>query len=87
VRITATVVDDRVRLSVIDRGPGILRDNHARIFHLFERLGGTDGLGSGIGLPIAQRAAELMGTRVRVESEFGEGSTFCVDLPRARGAS
>jgi signal transduction histidine kinase len=85
VRISAVLVGDRVRVSVSDRGPGILRDNQARIFHLFERLDRTDELGSGIGLPIAQRAAELMGSRVRVESELGEGSTFSVDLPPARG--
>jgi signal transduction histidine kinase len=87
VRIGATVTGDRVRLSVTDRGPGILRDNQARVFHLFERLGRDDVAGSGIGLPIAQRSAELMGTRVRLESELGEGSTFSIELPLARGAS
>lgn len=85
VHISAPLAGDRVRLTVSDRGPGILRDNQARIFHLFERLGHTETPGSGIGLPIAQRAAELMGSRVRVESELGEGSSFTVELPQARG--
>ncbi len=85
VHISAPLAGDRVRLTVSDRGPGILRDNQARIFHLFERLGHTATPGSGIGLPIAQRAAELMGSRVRVESELGEGSSFTVELPQARG--
>jgi len=87
VRIGAALVGDRVRVAVSDKGIGILRDNQARIFHLFERLDRSDSLGSGIGLPIAQRAAELMGTRIRVDSELGEGSIFSIDLPAARGMS
>jgi signal transduction histidine kinase len=87
VHIGGARIGDRVRVSVSDRGPGILRDNQARIFHLFERLDRTDVRGNGIGLAIAQRAAELMGTRVRIESELGEGSTFSVDLPPAHAIS
>ncbi|MBI3569172.1 MAG: CHASE3 domain-containing protein [Gemmatimonadetes bacterium] len=76
--------DGRVQIVVRDEGIGILRDYHARIFGLFERLEPETHSGSGIGLPIAQRAAELLGSRVRVESEPDQGSEFIFDLPVAR---
>jgi signal transduction histidine kinase len=67
---------------VRDNGVGILRDDQARAFDLFERLGRDDTAGHGIGLPIAQRAAELLRTRIVVESIPGEGSVFSLKLPR-----
>ncbi len=68
-------------VSVRDNGIGILPDNQARAFNLFERLGREDYEGNGIGLPIAQRAAELMRTRIVVESTMGEGSVFSFEVP------
>lgn len=81
VRIAATTDDSRATIAVSDKGIGILRDNHARIFSLFERLDRHEPPGSGVGLPIAQRAAELLSSRIRVESEPEAGSTFSFSLP------
>ena len=81
VRIAATTDGARATIAVSDKGIGIVRDNHARIFSLFERLGQHEPAGSGVGLSIAQRAAELLSTRLRVESEPGAGSTFSFSLP------
>ena len=81
VRIAATTDGARATIAVSDKGIGIVRDNHARIFSLFERLDQREPEGSGVGLSIAQRAAELLSTRIRVESEPGAGSTFSFSLP------
>ena len=81
VRIAATTDGARATIAVSDKGIGIVRDNHARIFSLFERLDQHEPQGNGVGLSIAQRAAELLATRIRVESEPGAGSTFSFSLP------
>lgn len=84
VYVGARTSDGFATVFVRDEGIGILRDYHARIFGLFERLAPEMHPGSGIGLPIAQRAAELLGSRVQVESEPGVGSEFTIVLPLAR---
>ena len=73
----------RVRISVRDTGPGITPADQARLFSAFERLGAdqTNVEGTGLGLALAKRLAELMGGKIGVESVVGEGSTFCLELP------
>jgi two-component system sensor histidine kinase PilS (NtrC family) len=68
-----------VRVRVIDEGPGIPRDELERIFDPFysRREGG-----SGLGLPIAHRAAEAHGGALFATSPPGEGATFVLVLPR-----
>ena len=86
-RIAATTDGGRATIAVSDKGIGIVRDNHARIFSLFERLHQREPEGSGVGLSIAQRAAELLSTHIRVESEPGAGSTFSFSLPVVKKSS
>jgi PAS domain S-box-containing protein len=74
-----------VAFSVADRGPGIPAEDRERIFEEFVRLGDGSQPGTGLGLTIARRLAELLGGRVEVESVVGEGSTFSLVLPD-RGA-
>ena len=77
----ATVV-----VAVTDNGIGIPDAHQEKIFALFTRLHGEDEYsGTGIGLSIVRKAAILMGTNVMVESVEGEGSTFSLVLPAARG--
>lgn len=74
---------DRVLLCVKDNGLGIPREFHGKIFRFFQRLQLDEEYpGTGMGLAIAKKAAELMGGEVGVESEPGEGSTFYVKLRR-----
>jgi signal transduction histidine kinase/ligand-binding sensor domain-containing protein/CheY-like chemotaxis protein len=77
--------DRLVRLSVRDTGLGIAPADQERIFVAFERLAadraGVEG--TGLGLALAKRLAELMGGNVSVTSVVGEGSEFCLELPRA----
>lgn len=83
IRIGAEEVHNEIRIIVSDNGPGIAKQYHDKIFNLFQRLD-TESEGSGIGLTIVKRVAELHGGRVWVESKPGEGAAFIVSLPSLR---
>ncbi len=73
----------KYRFKVSDTGLGIPEESLSTVFDPFTRLeiqGGASE-GTGIGLAITQKLVELMGGKIGVESTFGEGSTFWVDLP------
>jgi signal transduction histidine kinase len=71
-----------VRFAVIDRGPGIPTELQTRIFEPFERFDPHSGLGTGLGLPVSRRLAEVLGGSLSVESAVGRGATFTLTLPR-----
>ncbi len=73
---------DGVLVEVSDHGPGIPPDDLDRIFEEFVQLG-EPGVGTGLGLPIARRLAELQGGTLDVRSRPGDGSTFRLFLPSA----
>ncbi len=75
---------DRVLLSVSDRGMGIPRSEHIRIFEKFYRVETSlvhTTKGSGLGLALVQHITEAHGGQVEVQSTPGEGSTFTLSLP------
>jgi PAS domain S-box-containing protein len=74
-----------VKVYVIDTGVGIPGDRMEEIFEEFRRLDQPDGTenGFGLGLAIVRRIARLLGHRIKVNSRFGRGSAFCVELPIA----
>lgn len=87
VRISVRPEGDReVRFAVTDTGIGIPEDMHSNLFEDFvqidtplqKRLRGT-----GLGLSLCKRFAELLGGRVGLESKPGVGSTFFVIIPVA----
>ncbi|HZG42244.1 MAG TPA: PAS domain-containing sensor histidine kinase, partial [Longimicrobium sp.] len=71
-----------VFVEVTDHGPGIPPGDLERIFDDFVQLG-EPGVGTGLGLPLARRLAELQGGSLRVASGEGRGSTFRLELPAA----
>ncbi|MEX2572455.1 MAG: ATP-binding protein [Gemmatimonadota bacterium] len=75
-------LDDLLEVSVSDTGPGIAPEDHDRVFEEFEQTHRTpSGAGTGLGLPISKRLAELLGGELELHSELGKGSTFVLKLP------
>ena len=74
-----------IELAVSDTGLGMNAEQLAGLFQPFNRLGREQSAfeGTGIGLVISQRLAELMGGSLRARSTEGEGSSFILTLPRA----
>ena len=70
-----------VDFAVQDEGPGIPVDIQERIFEPFERFDSLSGLGTGLGLPVSRRLADVLGGRLRVMSEPERGATFTLSLP------
>ena len=83
--ITVRVNADRNGLAfrVVDRGPGVPVELRERIFEPFERFDPHSGLGTGLGLPVSRRLAEVLGGALRVEETVEGGATFVLLLPLA----
>jgi len=83
--ISAEVIEGgSVRVWFKDTGIGIARQDHNRIFRLFERINAaTEYDGTGIGLTIVRKAIERMGAQVGFDSEPGKGSNFWIQLKKA----
>jgi len=69
--------------SVIDTGVGIRPEDQAKLFQAFSRADYSTGRraeGTGLGLHLSQKLAELLGGRIMLESEYGKGSRFTLVL-------
>jgi PAS domain S-box-containing protein len=77
-----------VRITVLDDGIGIPADKRDKVFEPFQRAGQETGPieGTGIGLTITKRLAEMMKGRVGFSSEVDRGSAFWVEMPIQRRA-
>ncbi|MGE5178591.1 MAG: ATP-binding protein [Bacteroidota bacterium] len=87
VRVTARVVDEaRIRFEVHDTGIGIAPEDQERVFQEFTQIDSAlqrRVRGTGLGLPLCRKLAELLGGTVSVRSELGAGSTFYAEIPIA----
>jgi CheY-like chemotaxis protein len=87
--VSSRLADEgRVALDVIDTGAGMSDEQLTQLFQPFNRLGREAGPieGTGIGLVISLRLAELMGGKLQARSALGMGSTFTLELPRGAAA-
>lgn len=76
--------DNTVIFSVADTGIGIAPENQERIFKEWEQIEGRlqkTAKGTGLGLPLSRKLAQLLGGNIYVKSKVGEGSTFFVSVP------
>jgi signal transduction histidine kinase/ActR/RegA family two-component response regulator len=90
VEIRALRGGDGVVFEVADSGIGIAPEHHDLIFHEFAQVDGHTQprmRGSGLGLPLSRRLAELLGGTLAVTSELGVGSTFRLELPLEAGVA
>ena len=88
-KIEAVREDNWCRVSVIDNGIGIKKEDQKKIFEPFCQLDNplTKGRGgTGLGLALVKQIIEKHGGQVRVESEYGRGSRFTFTLPLATTA-
>jgi protein-histidine pros-kinase len=72
-----------LEFDVIDTGSGIRPEDQGKLFKAFSQVdtpGGRRYEGTGLGLHLSQRLAELLAGRITFESEFGKGSTFRLTL-------
>ena len=72
-------------VTVEDTGRGIKREDIDKLFNKFERLGREKSStveGTGLGLAITKNLIEMMGGKITVNSNYGSGSTFIVQLPQ-----
>jgi len=84
VKLVVSCLDEGVIISVRDTGIGIPHDRLPKLFGQFEQVDASTTRrfgGTGLGLSICHELCRLMGGRIVVESQLGQGSTFTVHLP------
>jgi two-component system NtrC family sensor kinase len=79
-RITSCAIEDRIRISISDTGPGISSSDLTRIFNPFFTTRNAD-RGTGLGLTISQEIMRHHGGTLWAESTPDNGSTFHLELP------
>ena len=86
VRVSCRLSQDGqlILFEVVDTGIGIAPENHRRIFDEFSQVENplqTSVKGTGLGLPLSQRLAGLLGGGIEIRSALGQGSTFTLAIP------
>ena len=92
IKVTASLKDPYLAVSVIDEGHGVPADQMPRLFRKFSRIGGRDGeedvAGEGLGLAICKGIVEAHGGRIWAESDNdGRGTRFTFAIPLAPDAA
>lgn len=78
-------VNLKLKIHVKDTGIGITPENQTKLFQSFKRIDERKNRsieGTGLGLNITKELVELMKGKISVESEYGKGSVFMVELPQ-----
>ena len=88
IRVTWTLLPDgRGKFCVRDSGPGIAAEHLPRLterFYRVDRSRSRETGGTGLGLAIVKHVAQRHGAQLRIESQVGQGSCFCIIFPAAR---
>ena len=77
------IKDEKIRISITDTGSGLTKEQQAKLFKPFSRVGDNQSTieGVGIGLVITKNLVELMNGTIGLTSQVGVGSTFWIELP------
>ncbi len=78
--IVVIITDQEAIIKFIDNGQGIKSESIVRIFEMFYRATETN-VGSGLGLYIVKDVIEALNGKIEVQSIYGEGSTFTINIP------
>ncbi len=83
VEIKVLTKDKMVEIAVTDSGIGIKEEDMEKLFKSFSKVSTGNGQrgGTGLGLYLSKKIAALLGGEIKVESEYGKGSTFTLTLP------
>jgi PAS domain S-box-containing protein len=87
IAVRQRVVGENIELQVEDTGSGIPESEVSNVFKRFHRIEATQGRtheGSGIGLALVQELAKLHGGSLRLQSVYGQGSTFTISIKRGK---
>jgi PAS domain S-box-containing protein len=82
ITVTTSTVENSIRISIADSGPGIPKENINRIFDPFFTTKEV-GKGTGLGLSVCHGIVTAHGGNIYAESEDGKGAEFIIDLPIA----
>ena len=88
VHLTIEFTDKTIKITVSDSGIGISPENIATIFNPFEQVDlqkNRNVSGTGLGLTITKSIVELMGGYITVDSIYGQGTSFIVEIPKVLG--
>lgn len=88
IRLEVERTSDEIVFRVSDTGIGMTPEQLAKLFQPFTQAEASTSKkfgGTGIGLTISRRLCQMMGGDIRVESEYGKGTTFVVQLPTTSG--
>jgi CheY-like chemotaxis protein len=87
-KIITSVETKTITLEIKDTGMGIRKEDIPRLFHAFEQSKSEKNryiAGTGLGLVISKSFIEMMGGEIRLDSEYGEGTTFTITIPLVAG--
>ncbi len=85
IQLKIEIIKKYVKISVKDNGIGIKDEDKKRIFDRFYRsefVRGKNISGTGIGLSLLKAIAKSCGIKIKVNSKYGEGSEFILDIPQ-----
>jgi signal transduction histidine kinase/DNA-binding NarL/FixJ family response regulator/HAMP domain-containing protein/HPt (histidine-containing phosphotransfer) domain-containing protein len=88
VQLAVNFTDDAIQITVSDTGMGIPQESIATLFNAFEQVDvvkNRNKKGTGLGLTITKAIVEMMDGHITVESEYGRGTRFHVEIPKVLG--